>query len=150
MITQRYQPSGKELVGFGKYGYMTFRQLRQQRQYCEWVTKTAKEADSPHWRLLRLVRWLDSSQGDAVSEDELALKGAVSSQAVHEELRELKTMVKALAKLQARKDRRATDPASSSKLQAAKELIEKLEAEKLDLEHQLQQTSGRTKGIHEA
>ena len=57
-IIQKYEPTGSETVGFGKYGTMTFDEV----DYLTWCIKALSETESPYWRMERLVKWA-SAQG---------------------------------------------------------------------------------------
>ena len=62
-IIQKYEPTGSETVGFGKYGTMTFEEVAENHQdYLTWCIKALSETDSPYWRMERLVKWA-SAQG---------------------------------------------------------------------------------------
>ena len=57
-ITQRFEPTETEYVGFGKHGNLTYAQIADQHSsYLTWATKEVQESDDPGWRLVRLVRW---------------------------------------------------------------------------------------------
>ena len=57
-ITQRFEPTETEYVGFGKHGNLTYAQIVDQHpSYLTWATKEVQESDDPGWRLVRLVRW---------------------------------------------------------------------------------------------
>ena len=57
-IQSQFEPESNELVGFGKHGDMTYAQVMEQHpSYIQWVITTARESDSPHWRLKRLAQW---------------------------------------------------------------------------------------------
>ena len=124
VITKGYSPTGKEEVSFGKFGGLTFRQVRRQHSgYCECIKKTARESDSPHWRLVRLAQWLEQPEEiDSGLEEELvqdaapatSSKGATSSKKVPEHLLQ--------------------------ELEAAKEKIKQFEEDKDRLETKVQET----------
>ena len=51
--------TGDDPVSFGKFGDLTYQELRQERgEYCAWVCKTAEESDSADAKLMRLAKWL--------------------------------------------------------------------------------------------
>ena len=128
-ITLRYLPNSTDLVGFGKYGNMTYRQLKEAHPaYCRWVIDTAQEADSPHWRLVRLAGWLDSNAAEECVDDHqspISLKGPSSSVAQRKEVKD--------------KNPRSAGSASpkDKELADAQMMIEQLKKERSELEHQL-------------
>lgn len=57
-IFEDYEPVGTEKVNFGKFADLSYQQVAfQHPSYLDWVIQTARESDSPHWRLCRLARW---------------------------------------------------------------------------------------------
>ena len=55
-ITEDYEPTGMELVNFGKHAEMRFQELLDVHpSYVAWCKKQLQEDDSPDWRLRRLV-----------------------------------------------------------------------------------------------
>lgn len=53
------KPSPQDGVGFGTHASLTYEELAMtQKEYCAWVTKTAKEGGC-NYRLSRLARWLE-------------------------------------------------------------------------------------------
>ena len=57
-IFEDYEPVGTEKVNFGKFADLNYQQVAfQHPSYLDWVIQTARESDSPHWRLCRLARW---------------------------------------------------------------------------------------------
>ena len=67
LITKQHPPKGRDNVGFGKYGYLTYQQLKVEHPaYCQWVATTRRESDSPHWRLVRLATWLEQMDSEEV------------------------------------------------------------------------------------
>ena len=159
MITKLYTPSSRETVNFGKYGFLTYREVRRQHPaYCEWIVKTAKESDSPHWRLVRLAHWLTSDPDAAESGEELwqdleehALRSpdkmsmTSAGSASQQEISELKAMVKQLTKNSTSSGQASASATPTEELKEAKEMIQKLEMEKTKLEHELLASSGRGK-----
>ena len=70
-VTRRFPPHGSELVAFGKFAYLTYRELRRDHaEYAAWIQKTSVESDSPHWRLLRLASWLNAAANAKEDSDE--------------------------------------------------------------------------------
>ena len=126
-ITLRYLPNSTDLVGFGKYGNMTYRQLKEAHPaYCRWVIDTAQEADSPH--MVRLAGWLDSNAAEECVDDHqspISLKGPSSSVAQRKEVKD--------------KNPRSAGSASpkDKELADAQMMIEQLKKERSELEHQL-------------
>lgn len=58
-ITQRFEPKGNELMGFGKHGNMTFQEtLDQAPGYATWCKTTVMETDDCSWHMKRFVKWL--------------------------------------------------------------------------------------------
>ena len=53
-ITEDYEPQGKELMGFGKFGDLTLEEVMDRHpSYMKWVVETYQETDQFHWRLKR-------------------------------------------------------------------------------------------------
>ena len=125
-ITLRYLPNSTDLVGFGKHGNMTYRQLKEAHPACcRWVVDTS---DSPHWRLVRLASWLDSNAAEECVDDHqspISLKGPSSSVAQRKEVKD--------------KNPKSVGSASSKdkELAEAQVMIEQLKKERSELEHQL-------------
>ena len=69
MITEKYEPTGTELVGFGEYANAKFQDVRlKYPSYATWVINTAQESKESAWRLRRLATWLIKNQ-DAPLQD---------------------------------------------------------------------------------
>ena len=57
-ITEKFEPSGIEKVGFGKNAELTFLELKaEQPSYLDWCRTTVMESDGVDWRMKRLVEW---------------------------------------------------------------------------------------------
>ena len=55
---EEFEPTGGELVGFGKYGDLTMRQVTEKHaSYIEWCKETVWEDSNVHWRMHRLVQY---------------------------------------------------------------------------------------------
>lgn len=62
-ITEKYEPEGNELVGFGENANMSYLDLKVHRpQYAQWVLTTDQESEESHWKLRRLARWLRDNE----------------------------------------------------------------------------------------
>ena len=63
MITEKYEPTGTELVGFGQYANAKYQDVRvKYPSYATWVMTTAQESKESGWRLRRLATWLIKNQ----------------------------------------------------------------------------------------
>lgn len=57
-ITEDYEPQGKELMGFGKFGSLTMEEVMEcHPSYMKWVVDTYQETDQFHWRLKRAAMY---------------------------------------------------------------------------------------------
>eukprot|EP00435_Cladocopium_sp_Y103_P016472 s2436_g4.t1 len=65
-ITQLFEPTDEEFVGFGKHGNLTYIELYEKHpSYLVWAKKEVMESDDPGWRLERLVRWYSQMSAKA-------------------------------------------------------------------------------------
>ena len=62
-ITEDYEPQGKELMGFGKFGGLTMEEVMDRHpSYMKWVVDTYQETDQFHWRLKRAAVYAMQAQ----------------------------------------------------------------------------------------
>ena len=62
-ITEDYEPQGKELMGFGKFGGLTMEEVMDRHpSYRKWVVDTYQETDQFHWRLKRAAVYAMQAQ----------------------------------------------------------------------------------------
>ena len=62
-ITEDYEPQGKELMGFGKFGGLTMEGVMDRHpSYMKWVVDTYQETDQFHWRLKRAAVYAMQAQ----------------------------------------------------------------------------------------
>ncbi|CAE7237210.1 RE1 [Symbiodinium pilosum] len=136
-ITLKYPPTDSDVVGFGKFGDMTYAAvLDHHPSYCQWIQKTQKESDSPHWRLTRLSTWLTSVDAAELIRRRRALDefiatfAQLSSAGTRDVTEEHRLAMKELADAQAK--------------------IAKLNQEKEELEHQMLESRAPGKHRREA
>lgn len=60
-IYQTTTPSESDPVGFGKGAALTYAEIKQDAQYCEWMIQTVEEGDACP-QMVRLVKWLQESK----------------------------------------------------------------------------------------
>ena len=61
--TEDYEPQGKELMGFGKFGGLTMEEVMDRHpSYMKWVVDTYQETDQFHWRLKRAAVYAMQAQ----------------------------------------------------------------------------------------
>lgn len=65
-IYQGFPASGREKVGFGKHGDLTFQEvLNDFPSYVTWCQTTAREEERPYWRLHRLAKWAETQKSQS-------------------------------------------------------------------------------------
>lgn len=82
VITQRFEPTGSEHLGFGKHGHRTFQEVMDDYlSYAQWCQQTVQETDDCSWRMKRFVSWIhmQKHRGKSVPTPKKNVKGAASS-----------------------------------------------------------------------
>ena len=128
-IYESTDPSSQDPVGFGKGASLTYQEIAADRQYCDWVIKTAAEGSSCV-QLQRLAAWLNKKPEANVQKDV-----KMKTQSLEPELNVTKTETKKATK----KSPSVATSSQASMTSSALQLLTQLTETVQDLKEEVQE-----------
>lgn len=156
-IHSLFEPDSSEMVGFGKFGNLTYQQVwDEQMSYISWVLTTNQESDNPHWRLRRLARWAQQEKHQTATKTKMSPAKASTHTTKNEGYNTKKaessagsfSLVSSADASQIKKELEEVEQLRQilqKKMEAVQDQEEALEMEKLEMSH----TEGRHKNRKE-